>query len=155
MTGYGTDEDFATWASAGGYTVPSGTVAAARQRGSAFVDGEYEARFPGVPTAGATQERAWPRTGAVDRYGNAIASDAIPERVVWASYEAALAELQSAGSLSPQQVDTARVKRRKTDVIEREFFEPGVGASSVPKLPQVERLLLPILKPRNVGVIVV
>jgi len=52
--------------------VLAGTIAAARQRGSLFIDGTYGLRFPGTPSGGLDQEREWRRTGASDRYGTAI-----------------------------------------------------------------------------------
>src|ERR1700754_2341040 len=100
MNGYGTDEGFAAWALANGHTVPAAlTPAVARLRGSNYIDATYGQRFSGVPTGGVEQERAWPRTGA-SAYGNPIADTAVPGAVVNASYEAALLELKSPGSLS-------------------------------------------------------
>ncbi|TPN90206.1 DnaT-like ssDNA-binding protein, partial [Mesorhizobium sp. B1-1-5] len=86
MGGYGDDAGFAAYAAAAGYTVPAGTISAARQRGSAYIDGTYGMRFPGQPTGGIGQEREWPRTGAT-AFGAALASDLIPQRVIDASYE--------------------------------------------------------------------
>jgi hypothetical protein len=121
MAGYGSDDGFTAYATAAGYTVPSGDVTAARQRGSAYIDGTYGLRFPGVPTGGADQERAWPRTGATDYWGNEIGSAVIPAAVINASYEAALIELQSPGSLSVVGSASGAVKRERVGPLEVEY----------------------------------
>tara|TARA_R110002167_G_scaffold42512_13_gene129159 strand:+ start:3168 stop:3647 length:480 start_codon:yes stop_codon:yes gene_type:complete len=101
MAGYGDDTAFATWLTANGYTVPaSPDPAVLRQRGSVYVDGLYGARFPGYPTGGIEQDRLWPRTDAVDVYGNTISTTAIPSRIVEASYFAAYLEGNTPGILS-------------------------------------------------------
>lgn len=86
MAGYGTNEGFTVYATAAGYTVPAGDIGAARQRGTTYVEGSCGLRFSGVPTRGAEQDRAWPRTGA-SAFGAGLASDLIPLRVVNACYE--------------------------------------------------------------------
>ncbi|HEU5019681.1 MAG TPA: DnaT-like ssDNA-binding protein [Pseudolabrys sp.] len=131
MAGYGTDEGFATWAEAAGYDVPEGTVAAARQRGSVYVDGTYEDRWPGTPTGGVDQERSWPRTGATDRYGNVIDADTVPARVISASYEAALLELQSPGSLSIVGSNAGRVKRERVEGAVEVEYAASAGSDVV------------------------
>lgn len=157
MAGYGDDGGFAAWAAAAGHTVPAGSVPAARQRGSAYIDAVYGERFTGTPTGGVDQERAWPRTGA-SAFGQALASDLTPQRVVNASYEAALIELRSPGSLTIVTDPAKRVKRQKVDTIEREFFEPGEGTgSAAPVSSVIEGLLAPLLvaEPAGIGIWVV
>jgi hypothetical protein len=147
MAGYGDDAGFTVWATAAGYTVPAGTVAAARQRGSLFIDGNYGARFPGTPTGGLEQEREWPRTGASDRYGNAIDAATIPTRVINASYEAALRELQSPGSLAPD-ITPGKVKKRvKVEgAVEVEYaVGQGTAAEQQPVITVIDGLLAPLL----------
>lgn len=102
MSGYGTDEAFASWLLLNGYMLPgtAPTAAVLRQRGSVYVDGLYGARFTGAPAGGVDQDRAWPRTGASDTFGNAIGSSAIPARVIEASYFAAYLEATTPGILS-------------------------------------------------------
>lgn len=150
MAGYGDDAGFTAYAAAAGYTVPAGTIAAARQRGSAYIDGTYGMRFPGVPTGGLAQERAWPRTGAT-AYGSTLASDLIPQRVIDASYEAAYLELVKPGSLSISFDPSRKVKRQKVEGIEREFFELGdngnIFAPDAPVSTIIEGLLAPLIGP--------
>lgn len=157
MAGYGTDDAFSAWLEANGYTLPSGSLAPAvlRLRGSAYVDGTYGLRFPGSPTGGADQVRAWPRTGATDRWGNALNAAVVPNRVIEASFEAAWAEASSPGSLVAIGSSAARVKREKVDgAVEVEYQAPtgssGLVADMTPMLTAVEGLLAPLLSPLNV-----
>ncbi|RWE96463.1 DnaT-like ssDNA-binding protein [Mesorhizobium sp.] len=150
MAGYGDDAGFTAYAAAAGYTVPAGSIPGARQRGSAYIDGTYGMRFPGVPTGGLAQERAWPRLGATV-YGATLASDLIPQRVIDASYEAAYLELVKPGSLSIFFAPSKKVKRQKVEGIEREFFEPGdngnIFAPDAPVSTIIEGLLAPLVGP--------
>ena len=74
---------------------------AALRRATAWLDGCYGQRWPGIPTYGRVQALDWPRTYAADCDGNAIDAVTIPPEVVTATCEAALRELVSPGSLSP------------------------------------------------------
>ncbi len=152
MAGYGTDEGFAAYAAAAGYTLPVGAnVPAGRQRGTLYVDGTFGARFSGVPTGGAEQERAWPRTGATDVYGNALDLATVPQRVIDASYEAAYIELTRPGSLFVTVDPAKRMKRQKVEGIEREFFEAGssnnIFAPNAPISSIIEGILAPLIGP--------
>lgn len=159
MAGYGDDASAAAYWAAAGYTVPSGTVAAARQIGSVYLDGAYELFFPGVPTGGAEQDRSWPRTGASDRYGNAIDPNTVPTRVINASYEAAFIELTNPGSLSIVGSNSGRVKRERVEgAVEVEYV--GASGSSVATDNRVvstliEGMLAPLLMPLLPGILVV
>lgn len=149
MAGYGTDEAMKAYWDAAGYTYESDApFAALRQRGSTYIDATYGGRFPGTPTGGIDQERAWPRTGA-SVYGSTLSSTVIPQRVVDASYEAAYIEMNSPGSLTATFDPAKRVKRQKVDTIEREFFEPGDGANifapNAPVSSIIEGILAPLI----------
>lgn len=150
MAGYGTDDGFTAYAAAAGYAIPAGAnVTAGRQRGSVYLDGTFGARFSGVPTGGAGQERAWPRTGATDIYGNAIDPSTVPQRVIDASYEAAYIEITRPSSLSATVDPAKRVKRQKVEGIEREFFEAGssdnIFAPNAPVSSVIEGILAPLI----------
>lgn len=148
MAGYGTDDGFSTWMAANGYVLPTGapTVAILRQRGSAYIDGMYGARFSGTPVDPLTQVRAWPRTGAtLSRYGTPIPENLIPTAVIEASYFASLQEANAPGSLNPAATGAGQVKREKVDVIEVEYFG-GSGdalADATTTIAAVEGLLAP------------
>lgn len=159
MAGYGSDQRFTDWMADNGYSTSGDgvlTVAQLRQRGSAYIDALYEPKFPGHRTGGLEQERAFPRTGA-SAYGQSIGADVIPLAVEHASYHAALQEDVNPGSLSISAVNSGALKRKKVDVIEKEYFE-GSGdavADNTLRLSAVEGLLAPFLRAPEVAVFVV
>ncbi|WP_295169714.1 DnaT-like ssDNA-binding protein [uncultured Brevundimonas sp.] len=159
MAGYGSDQRFADWMADNGYSTSGDgvlTVAQLRQRGSAYIDALYEPKFPGQRTGGLEQERAFPRTGA-SAYGQSIGADVIPLAVEHASYHAALQEAAKPGSLSISAVNSGALKRKKVDVIEKEYFQ-GSGdavADNTLRLSAVEGLLAPLFRAPEVAVFVV
>lgn len=128
---------------------------AALLRGSDYVDQRYV--FRGTKTGGREQERAWPRTGVTTRDGD-IPADEVPVEVEHAAYEAALRELASPGSLSPDFVPARQVVRQKVGPLERTFADAD-GSGGNPTRPVVsaidELLAALILRPLGVGVSVV
>ncbi|MFC5385183.1 DnaT-like ssDNA-binding protein [Aquamicrobium segne] len=144
----------AAW-SASGVNDPQRT--AALVRASAALDGIYGGRFAGHKAGGRSQALAWPRSGAFDHCaGEDISNDEIPQEVINAAYELALAELQRPGSSSPTVTPGRLVKRQKVEGIEREFFGPGDGVSGSsdgmrPVLMAVEDALRCVLEPAGGG----
>jgi len=150
MPGYGTDQGFEDYAAANGYTVPAGTVAAARLRGSVYLDGHYYRRWPGQPTGGIDQERSWPRKDAVDRYGNAIPDSTIPQRVIDASYEAALLELKTPGFFSKTFTESERKVLTQVQNIRWTVTGESKGdRANSPVSTTIDNILAPILVPND------
>lgn len=150
MSGYGTDPEFNAWLADNGYVLPEGapTPAVLRQRGSAYVDGAYASRFPGQPADGYSQERQWPRIGAVDRFGNAIPSDLIPDAVIKASYQAAYLEATKPGSLSAVISGNKVISRVKAGSVEVEYAaadESDTAKAATPVVTAIEGLLANLL----------
>ena len=149
MAGYGTDAGLADYLAANGLVLPAEAPSPAilRQRASDYIDGLYEARFTGTRTDPLNQDRAWPRTGAVAGIV-AVPSDVIPKAVERAAYAAAFYEGQNPGKLSISATKGGALKRKKLDVIEKEYFE-GSGdavADATVRLSTVEGALAPFLK---------
>lgn len=125
---------------------------AALLRASEALDGIYGPRFPGKK-ANRTQDRAWPRLGAVDHCADeSIPESETPAEIETAAYALALAELQAPGSSTPTLTLGKSVKRQKVGNIEREFFSPEEGVSITleslrPVLTAVEDALRCILTP--------
>lgn len=151
MAGYGDDAGLTAWLASQGHTLPVGAPSSAvlRQRGADYVDGVYGPRFRGIPTAGISQERAWPRIGA-SAYNLAIADNVIPSAVINASFAAAYQEATSPGSLTATTSGT--VKREKVGSLEVEYFEAGTdplrdaaARRNAPLILAVESLLAPFL----------
>jgi hypothetical protein len=164
MAGYGTNEGFTAYATAACYVIPDGTTdaqkAAARQRGSMFVD-RYEFKFPGSRAAGFQQERAWPRSGATVYTGETIPADVIPVAVEMAAYEAAFLELNTPGSLSPVVTGSSTVKREKIGSLEIEYASSSsasledIIALATPVVTSIERLLWMFFRPCLPAILVV
>lgn len=120
---YGTLDDAAAYMAARGYAW-TGTDAdkeAALLRGSEYVDTLGLVRpcfWVGTKTGGRSQVRQWPRTGAVDGFGESIASDEIPQEIIEASYQAGYRELANPGSLNPDYVASDTFKQAKVGPLE-------------------------------------
>ncbi len=151
MAGYGTDSGFAAWLADNGYELPTSPVppsaAVLRNRGSNYIDATYGARFLGS-IADASQERQWPREGAIVN-GKLLPSDVVPAAVVNASYQAAYQEATSPGSLSVVGSASSAVKREKVGQLEVEYAaaeSDGTAAGITPLISIVDGMLAPYLR---------
>ena len=86
----------AAWAAAG-----TAAKEAALVRATAWIDATYRARFSGTKMNGRGQSLEWPRKDAKDAAGEDIGDNEVPREIAEATIEAALREVQSAGSLAP------------------------------------------------------
>lgn len=159
MSFYGDLTNASTYHAARGNTawglLSSAAQTAALVRGSDYVDQRYREKlksgrwvsmFPGVKTGGRSQEREWPRTDAEDYEGNEIPDDEVPEEVESATYEAALREAASPGSLSPDYIPGAQLKRKKIGPMEREYFEAKEGQNPArPVISMIDEIIAPVL----------
>lgn len=113
---------------------------------SEWIDGKYRASFPGWKTGLRAQEREWPRTGAYDRERHDIATTEIPIEAKNATYEAALREVTTPGSLL---TDYTMGKRISSVTVVGAVSVQYEGLSSALDLqlsiPVVDRILAPIL----------
>lgn len=159
MAFYGTVADADAYHLARGNTAWAGTnpqKEAALTRGSDYVDlryrwmtscGHWESMFPGQRTGGRAQEREWPRTGAVDYSGNPIPDDEVPIEVEHATYEAALRELVSPGSLSPDFIPGGQVTKEKVGPVEVQYAEAKWNPNATPNrpiVPVIDEILAPL-----------
>lgn len=121
----------------------------ARLRGSEYVDGRFRSDFPGLKSGGREQVREWPRSGATDASGYAIASDAEPIEVEHASYEAALRELVTPGSLLPDVNPAGQVKRTSEKIgpitEEIEYVTPNSPEAMRPRIPVIDAIMAPLI----------
>lgn len=145
---YGTIGSADAYHLARGNTAWTGTDAvkeAAMLRGSEYIDNNFRPLFPGRKAGLRAQVREWPRTWAYDIDLNHIPSSAVPIEAEHASYEAALRELVSPGSLSPDFTPGRQQKSVKVDVIAIEYTGPVGIDSARPILTIVGGILQPIL----------
>lgn len=117
MTIYGTAAGFTSYHTARGTDVSAYTddavIEAALLVATEWIDAKYRSSFPGLKTYDRSQVREWPRYDAVDIYDQIITAGTIPIEVEQATYQAALKQLLTPGSLSidwvPQKYKSASV----------------------------------------------
>jgi hypothetical protein len=136
---YHTDRGNTTWTGA------DELLNAAMLRGSEYIDQAYRSAFPGFKTLLREQLREWPRSDATDVEGNWLDASEVPIEVMNATYEAALRELVSPGSLLPDYTPVGLQKKVKVDVIEVEYLLPNGAQASLPVIPIINGILEPIL----------
>ena len=137
MPAYGTDIGLTAYATGTGRTV-NGDPAQLRMLATYYIDGTYWHQFKGSPASD-------------DNYFNPV-----PERVLNATYEAALLLDADAGALSSGSVSNAgggAVTQEKVDVISVSYAAPNSDAMSndtvmdnTPRYSVVENILRPLLK---------
>lgn len=117
----------------------------AAKEGAIIRAGDYinSLNFSGIRSV-ANQAMAFPRTGLIDSDGYELATDAIPREVKMAQCEAAIREGVSAGTLNPDLDNSeARIKRKKIDVLETEWFDNGPNDKT--RFTAIEGMLRPML----------
>lgn len=95
-----------------GWTGDNALKTAALVRATIWIDRTFRDRFPGAKAGGRAQVLEWPREEVLDSNGIAIDDDEVPIEIEHAAYEAALREIISPGSLSPD-VSGREIKREK------------------------------------------
>lgn len=105
-----------------------------------YIDAEYRCwwTFIGQKAEGWSQEREWPRKGALD-----IPPYIIPTQIEYATYEAAIREATNPGSLNPDIDRTALVKSEKVDVLQVTYAvsDNANAGTLLPVIPAIEALL--------------
>lgn len=132
-----------------GWTGADSLKESALRRATTWIDAAFGARFRGVKTGGRAQSLAWPRTGATDAAGEAIGADEIPVEIQRATFEAALREIMTPGSLAPDIVPVTTtggaVKRIRKQVgpleTETEYTEGATTGPTEPIFPVIDGLL--------------
>jgi hypothetical protein len=106
-------------------------------RATQAVDSIYKGKWKGTQTEYGTQELEWPRQD-VDVNGTELDDDLIPTALKKAVCEAALRELASANSMTPDLERGGEIKRVKADVVEVEYMD---GANSTTTFTAIDGLL--------------
>lgn len=148
MANYGTVSGFKVYVDARGGSYAGNTddqVLAALVRASTYIDGAYRAVLPGYKSGRREQALEWPRTNARDAAGEAIAYDAVPVEIENATYEGAIRELASPGSLNPDvAAGGGGLKREKVGPLETEYFSNGSTQATFIAIKQALSGLLPV-----------
>lgn len=145
MAAYGTDAGYKAYADERGISYAGKTdeqIAEARLRASEYVDLTYISLFQGLKVGGRDQERQWPRVGATDMDGYSV-GETVPVEIENATYEGAVRELASAGSLNPDiEAGGGQLKREKIGPLEFEYIRDGSTTST---FRRIEDILAPLL----------
>lgn len=147
---YGTAAGFRAYHIARGNDVPAEaaddeTVEEWLLVSSEWLDARYQSSFPGLKVGMRDQVREWPRNSAFDIYGYAILSTSVPREVINATYEAALRESASPGSLSVDYTPS-KYKRASVDgAVSVEFAGFNSAWDAQKQIPIVDQILYPIL----------
>ncbi|HRQ13072.1 MAG TPA: hypothetical protein PK205_07185 [Promineifilum sp.] len=145
---YGTVEGYKAYHLARGNDIPASSdtdIAEGLLVASEWLDGRYRIGFGGLKVGGRDQVREWPRSGAMDIYGYAVASDSVPREVEYATYEAAAKQLAVPGSLS---VDFVPSKYKRASVDGAVSVEWAGYTSAVEVQTQfaiIDQILAPLL----------
>lgn len=156
MVYYGTPEGFREYCVARDISLPvaalddddvmSGLLVA-----SEWIDGGYQPLFPGVKTAGRSQEREWPRIGAIDRDGHYLDSLDVPREMERATYQATAIHMNTPGALL---VDYTPSKYKSVSVdgaISVQFSDFEDALSSQTQFLTISRILAPLLTNSGIG----
>lgn len=158
----------ATTALEGRLNTTAWTAATDDTKNRALVEAQVELQvqaWKGTRTT-ATQALAWPRAGVpdVDAPDDAdlgtsgvpeYADDAIPDRITQAQIELAFQFVAAGTTDLAMPSATEGLKRKRTDVLEREYFPNGAPARGLARFPRVWKLLRPLLGAADVGLTVV
>ncbi|MEO6532849.1 MAG: DnaT-like ssDNA-binding protein [Pseudolysinimonas sp.] len=121
----------------------------ALRRATAWLDAVYGARFGGYRVA-VSQALVFPRSGLVDREGFGIAYNSVPRQIASATAEAAVREIATPGSLSPDVVPGEMVKSLKAGSAQIDYAGAGNAVlSATPVVQIIDGILSTILGRRS------
>jgi hypothetical protein len=113
---------------------------------SEWIDGKYRTSFPGWKTGARDQVREFPRVNMFDSAGNSIASDVTPVEVEYATYEVALRQVVSPGSLLIDVTEGSQIASVSVSGAVAVTYRGVADASAYQvSIPAVDRILAPIL----------
>jgi hypothetical protein len=155
MADYGTNAGFLVYHAARGNVVSQFNddtkITAARLVASEWLDGKYRGLFPGTKIGGRAQVREWPRYSAYDVYGDVIPSEAVPNEIDSAVYEATYKQLTTPGSLN---VDWTPPKYKRASVdgaVSVEYVTFANAADTQTRFAVIDAILSPILTGGGIG----
>ena len=145
---YGPDAGFSAYHTARGNDISgmtAGDITIAVQVGTDYVDGRGMGYFVGQRANGYSQDNEWPRVNAYDLAGTFIPVDVVPNGVIYAAYEAGLANFNTPNSLTPTINTADRKVLTKVDVLGWSVIGKDTPDSLRPVLTRVHDLLMPFI----------
>ena len=154
---YGTATNFINYHEARGRTIPvawdTAFINATLLVASEWLDNVYGSLFFGYPTDGFEQVRQWPRTSAMTNTNPVyvFATDEIPDRIDYATYEAAWREGNSPESLNvdytPSQYNSVAIEGAVT--VDYNTSSDVIDLQTQIRI--VDSLMTPLLDPSSDG----
>jgi hypothetical protein len=133
------------WDSPNGESASTEDKEKALRRASRFLSDSF--KWKGYPVNGRDQNLAWPRFYVSDDEDYGIDSDEIPIEVKRATYEIALLELVTPGTMTPTVTESQRVKREKVGPLEVEYLATRTDAwADRPVVTKVIDMISPLLR---------
>jgi hypothetical protein len=127
---------------------PEDAQEAALRRATTWLDATYQDRFPGRRRNGRSQSLAWPRIGAIDAEGNQIADDEVPDEIARACCEAAIRELATPGSLTPDVTPGEIIRQAAvTGAVSVTYASGGVDGQ-VPVVTAIDNIMASLIGSR-------
>lgn len=113
--------------------------------GSEWLDAVYRSGFPGLKVGQRAQVREWPRVGGTDIYGYAIDASIVPVEIEKATYEAAMRQALTPGSLSKDWTPS-KYKRVSVDGAVSVDYVSFANANDIQtRFAIIDQILAPIL----------
>lgn len=145
---YGTAASFLAYHTARGRDVSEyddAKVEAALLVASEWLDATwFPPHWPYYKTGGSSQTRVWPALNVMDRWGYAVASDVVPNRVENATYEAAMRELQSPGALTKDHTPSKYKRVAIAGSVSVDYFDRDAQAVQT-QFPIIGQILDPLM----------
>jgi hypothetical protein len=110
---------------------------AAIRRATVYIDNTYRGDFSGTKLNARSQALEWPRIDATDGNGDDVDDDAVPREVEKATAEAALRELASPGSLSPDVLSGQRILSEQVGSLSVTYSDDGTAMSAATPTVQI------------------
>lgn len=129
----------------GSFSGDTAAQEAALVRATAWIDATYRSRFPGKRASGRDQALEWPRAEAKDAEGEDIGTDEIPQEIEDATAEAAIREIASPGSLSPDVTPGQQKTLVQVEGIRWDSNAIGGAAAQKPVLHVVDGILASLI----------
>lgn len=124
---------------------PDAAILASLGVASEYIDGSYQSAFPGLKVGLREQVREWPRQGAMDIYGYAIASDSVPREILNATYELAYKNIVTPGVLYTDYKPSKYKQASVTGAVAVTYNTFDDISEAQAKFPAVTAILAPVL----------
>lgn len=124
---------------------------AAIRRATRYIDARYGSRFSGLRSKSRDQALAWPRGNALDYEGALIRSDIVPNEIKRATSEAAIRELASPFSLSPDYERGGQVKRLKAGSVEVEYADGATPETVMTAIDNALAAIVPVARTGSIS----